>query len=325
MNATKSSRSRSWIIVLGSFALAFAAGSTLATAAPSSVPSDVGAPAVRMPAQELDALRREVARARAADGRPFAELARLVALAPELNERARARRAPLALYVAKLGPNALMPALEMIALAPPRSVPGASGRAIRRELIEAVGLLRDPRALRVLSPILDDVAEDFETTRTATEAMARIGTEAAAQKILSVLATAPADRARAVIGGMGECRQLPVIEALAERLRTATDETTARIAARSLGRAGNAWVWPTLRDRREETRIRETAARALVDAFVRHEGEARSAASNALMVVDAPETPALIADARRATSSPETARALDELAARFARNPARTR
>jgi hypothetical protein len=123
---------------------------------------------------------------------------------------------------------------------------------------------------------------------------------------------------------MGECRRSRVTTALAERLRTTSDEATARIAARSLGRAGNAWAWRTLGDRSEEARIRETAAKALVDAFVRHDGEARTAASNALMVVDAPQTPALIDEAKK-TAGPKTIKALDALATRFARNPARLR
>lgn len=296
-----------------------------AAATARAAPPDARGAVVHLPAQDLDALRREVAQARARDARPFAEVGRLVALAPELDARARARKAPVALYLAKLGPDALMPALEMLAIDPPHGVPEAAVPSIRRALIEAVGMLRDPRALRVLFAVLDDTGEDADTTRTATEAIARIGTEAAAEKIVATLGKATSvERARAVIGGMGECRRLRVTEALAEQLRTTNDEATARAAARALGRAGNAWVWPTLGDRSEEGRIRETAARALVDAFVRHDGDIRTAASNALMVVDAPRTPALIAEARK-TAPRETAIALDALAARLARNPARSR
>src|SRR5690606_6309435 len=100
--------------------------------------------------------------------------------------------------------------------------------------------------------------------------------------------------------GMGECRHLRVVEELARRLRDAPDDDMARAAARSLGRAGNAWAWRTISDHRDEARIRETAARALVDAYVNRDGEARDAASNALMVVDAPETARIIEAARQA-------------------------
>jgi len=287
-------------------------------------PPDSRPALVHMPAHELAALRREVAQARTRDARPFAEVGRIVALAPEINAGARARQAPIALYVAKLGPSALMPALELLAVERPPSVPAASLQAVRRELIEAVGLLRDARALRVLSAILDDSAEELEITRTASEAIARIGTDAAADQLVGTLTKESSDRARAVVSGMGECRRLRVTEAIADHLRGTTDEATARAAIRALGRAGNAWVWPTLSDRREETLIRSTAARALIDAFVRHDGDVRTAASNALMVVDARETATLIAEARKG-ARPETATALDALAARLARNPSRVR
>ncbi len=312
------------LLACGLLACALAAGVAQPGRA-HAAPNRASVALVRLPPQDLDALRREVAKARAVDERPFAELGKIVARAPEMNARARARKAPLAFHVAKLGPGALMPALEMLALQPPLGLPAEEMTAIRRDLMEAVGLLRDPRALKVLFAVMEDTSTDVETTRTATEAVARIGTDTAADAILAALARTTSDeRTRALLAGMGECRRLRVTEALAERLRTTNDEQTARVAARALGRAGNAWVWPALADRHEEARIRETAARALVDAYVRHTGEARTATSNALMVVDAPETLALIA-AAKTSATPEAARALDELGARFARNPARTR
>lgn len=288
-------------------------------------PAEAAAPeaqvaAARMQPQELANLRRDVARARTADPRAFAMVSNIVSLAPEADARARAHKAPIALYLAKLGPGAVMPALEMLAFDFPRDVPAP---VLRRDLIEAVGLLHDARGLDVLSAILADPGEEPETTRTVTEAIARIGTDDAGTRILAALASAEGERARAILGGMGECRQLRVAEALANRLRTTTDEQTARVAARSLGRAGNAWAWKTMADRREEAAVRATAARALVEAFVRHRGEARDAASNALMVVDAPETPALVGEARR-SAPPETQKALDALAVRLTKNPVRS-
>jgi hypothetical protein len=281
------------------------------------------AAAARMPAKPLADLRFEVARARAIDPRAFATVNELVSHAPDADARARGRKAPTALYLAKLGPSALMPMLEMLALDSPRGIPAASAASVRRDLIEAVGLLKDARALPVLSAILDDTSEDAETTRTTTEAVARIGTEEAATRILRALEASSGDRTRAIVAGMGDCRRLRVTEALASRLRATADDATARVAARALGRAGNAWAWKTIADRSEETRIRATAAKALVDSYARRDGEARDAASNALMVVDAPETPAFIADAKRGAST-DVVKALDALAARFARNPSRT-
>ncbi|MBX3191720.1 MAG: hypothetical protein KF819_32305 [Labilithrix sp.] len=270
--------------------------------------------AARMPEAQRAAVMRDVAKARAADPRPFAAVSRIMELAPDAVARARDRKAPIAQYVARLGPSAVLPALERI-------VEGRDGE-LRRELVEAVGLVRDPRATGVLGAIVDDASEDRETTRTATEALARIGTEEAARRIVTALDAARDERARAILEGMGECRRAFAVDALAARLRATNDEADARVAARSLGRAGNAWAWRTLADRAEEDRVREIAARALVDAFVRHRGEARDAAANALMVVGDPRTPAMIGAARSAASTEADRAALDELRARFAKNPA---
>src|SRR5690606_1028409 len=106
--------------------------------------------------------------------------------------------------LAKLGPSALMPMLELLAVDPPRGIPAASAPGIRRDLIEAVGLLKDARALPVLSAILDDTTEDAETTRTVAEAVARIGTEEAATRILAALDASRGDRTRAILAGMGD-------------------------------------------------------------------------------------------------------------------------
>ncbi|HVJ93434.1 MAG TPA: HEAT repeat domain-containing protein [Labilithrix sp.] len=282
------------------------------------------APGFRMPATSFVELKRDVAKARSIAPQSFVAVREVVARAADANARARGRKAPIAHYLAKLGPSALMPMLEMLALDAPKGVPAEAAPSVRRDLIEAVGLLKDAHALPVLSAILADKTEDPETTRTVTEAMARIGHDEAASHILSALQSSNAERARAIIAGMGECRKLHVAEALASRLRGANDDATARAAARSLGRIGNAWAWKTVADRTDEATIRELAARALIDAFVQHTGEERAAASNALMVVDAPETPGLIA-AAKSGKSPEIVAALDGLAARFAANPTRTR
>lgn len=277
-----------------------------------------------LPARAFDDLRHDVVKARVDDPRSFTTVSALVTYAPEANARARGRKAPIALYLARLGSPAVLPMLEMLALDAPHGLPDEAAPALRRDLIEAVGRLRDPRGLTVLSAILDDPSEDADTTRTVTEAIARIGTDEAATQLLAALDGSSGERAYALISGMGECRRLRVTEALARELRTTPDEARARAASLSLGRAGNAWVWKTVADRSEELRIRETAARALVDAFTHREGETREAAAKALLVVDAPETLALITDAKTGASS-SAQRALDVLAKRVSNNPTRRR
>ena len=274
------------------------------------------APAKAAPAKPTSALQQEILKARRTDPAPFLHVSTIVSRALEVHAKARGRRAPVAQELARLGPGATLPMLEKLTSEQPVQV--------RRDLIEALGLLADKRSVGILSSILSDASEEPETTRMTSEALARIGTEEAANQLVASLNAVPAanaPRARAIVAGMGELRKLRVTEAIAQRARTG-DEAMVRAASRALSRAGNAWAWQTLADRREEQKIRETAAKALVAAFVANDGEARQAASNALMVVDAPITPSLIA-AARAASPPPTQAALDGLAQRFATNPAR--
>ncbi len=268
----------------------------------------------------------EIALARSRDPRAFTAVDTVVMQAAGANAKARGRIAPTARTLSALGPSALLPVLELLAVRPPRDVPRAFVPTVRRSLIEAAGLLRDARALSVLGAILEDPSEDEETTRTATEAVARIGTAESERRILTALDVSHSERTRAILGGMGECRRRGIVEALVSRLgRTPSDdETTARTVAKALGRAGNAWAWTTLSDRHEEGAIRAMAARALVEAFVRFHGDTRDAASNALMVIDSPDTAKLIAEASVGASAEDT-RALQALADRFAKNPSRAR
>lgn len=307
-------------VLRGFLAVGLLGASVSATAVASGAPV---APVIRrLPEATAAELRRDVKQARESDLRPFLATSDIVAKARSADDLARARKAPVALELARLGPGGLLPMLELLAEGIPRTVTEGV-QDVRRDLIEAVGLLRQPRSLVILGAILDDAAEEEETTRTAAEAIARVGTDDAAARVVRALdnATDPV-RARAILAGMGECRKVRVVDSIAARLRAPVDADTARVAARSLGRSGNAWAWRTAPDRSEEGRVRETAARALVDAFVRHTGEARKAADNALMVVDDPHTPGLIAEAKRG-ASPETVKALDALAVRFANNPTR--
>jgi hypothetical protein len=72
----------------------------------------------------------------------------------------------------------------------------------------------------------------------------------------------------------------------------------------------------------ERKAVQAIAAKALVEAFVAYGGKVRKTASNALMVVDDPSTPAL-AQAAKQGASAEVRAALDELVQRFANNPTR--
>jgi hypothetical protein len=200
--------------------------------------------------------------------------------------------------------------------------------AWRAGLVEAIGTWRDPRTEPVLRAVLDGDDTDSLLIRVAAEAVGRLGTDAGAARLVE-LASTPGPKQAAVLAGMGGCRRVVAVDALTRALAANPDAETAVAIVKSLGTAGNwgAWSTPALDPLRgEEEAVRSKAARALVDAFTTWDGHVRRAASNALMVVDWAGTPALIAEARAtAGADPVVLDALDALAARFAKNPARRR
>lgn len=263
-----------------------------------------------------------VAAPRPASADPRTSVRQAVMHKSALDAKSRGHRAPIALYLRGMGKQALDPMLEMLSGGPAaKGLPEGAVSAARRDLVEAVGLLRDPKAIAVVGGVLDRDA-DADVVRAASQALSRIGTDEAVARLRTALGRASGDRARAILAGMGDCRRKAGAEILAARLHAHPDEATARVLARSLGGAGNAWAWKTLPARGEESAVRALAARALVGAFVAYDGEVREAAAKALLVVDDPSTTSLIASAR-AGASPDRAAALDALAARFAANPAR--
>ena len=257
---------------------------------------------------------------RLTDAAAFRSVRDLAARSKELDKRARGGKAPIALQFKAMGAPAVLPLIELLAFDAPLDVPGE----VKRDLVEGLGLLRDARAMPVLGAILDHALEP-SMTRTAAEAIGRMETDEASQRLASALASAEGPRRAAILAGMGACHREATVRTIAAKLADRSiDEASARAAIKSLGRAGNAWVWPTSLHKSEGAAARAVAAKALVAAFVAYDGDLRQEASDALMMVDDASTPSLVADAKR-TASPKLGASLDALAARFANNPARTR
>lgn len=284
----------------------------------------VGIDAAKLAPQTRSELRTNIDKARVSDPSAFKDVREIVAHAREADKRARGRKAPIALHLAGLGTKALMPLLELVAfdatpLAPNESA--ADRASVQRDIVEAIGLLKDARAMPVLVAVLAKEG-DFATTRTAAEAVARLDSDDAANTLVATLGKATGERATAILAGMGACHRAVIARTLADRLASRPDDATAKHVVKSLGQVGNAWAWKTLSERGDEAAARETAARALVTAYVQYGGEVREAAAKALLVVDDSHTNALLEGARRG-ASPDVALALDELATRLASNPTR--
>lgn len=304
--------------------LALLCGLALGAPGTASAAPGITLDAAKLAPQTRTELRASIDKARAVDPAAFHDVRDLFSRARELDSHARGRKAPVSLRLVQLGTKALLPMLELVAFEAPALSPGetAANRAsVSRDLVEAIGLLRDPRAMPVLVAVLAREG-DFATTRTSAEAVARMDNDEAANALVASVTKATGERATAILAGMGSCHRAVVARTLAERLAAHPDDAAARHVMKSLGHVGSAWAWKTLSDRSDEAASREGAARALVSAYVYYTGEARDAAAKALLVVDDSHTPALLESARRGATG-DVAVALDDLARRFAQNPTR--
>lgn len=279
----------------------------------------------QLPAAERDRLIAQIASARREDPEAFTLVPQLRHRLPALDAKKRGPRVPVSALLKPLGPRALFPMLEALAVeAPPQGeLTPSAWLAMRVGLIEAVGVLRDGRAAPVLAAILDAPAQESDILRAAAEALGRLGDDAAASR-LAALARGDDARRGPVLAGMGGCRRLLCAQALAAALQPHPEPALAKAVVRSLGEIGAAWAWrtPGVKARSEEQAVRAVAARALVSAVVGYDGEVRQAASNALLVVSAPMTGQLIEEARREANADQKA-ALDALSARLRRDPLR--
>jgi hypothetical protein len=279
----------------------------------------------QLPAAQRQSLEREIVKAKTKNPQIFQKLAQAPDWAREADAQRRGPYGTITFALEALGPEAVVPMLEMLAVdGPPRGkLSDTAWSTLRFGLVEAVGLLRDPRSRAVLRAILDK-SSDYLVVRAAAEALGRLGDDASA-KHLARLAQRSGPKQLAVLNGIGECRRPFAADALASLAgKKPKDEAVARSMIRALGGVGNAWAWqtPALKKTGEGAKVRSTAARALIGLFVHYDGDLRQRAESALLVVDDPSTPTLIANAKQG-ASPGLAAALDALAARFANNPIR--
>ncbi len=282
-----------------------------------------------------DAVRRleaELGAARLAHPAEFRAVTEVYRAANALDASKRGPLAPLSRELKPLGPDALLPMLELIALrVPGESLTDSAAVSLSVGLLEAVGELRDVRARPVLNALLRSKEErPPEVRRAVADAYGALQDDDAAKALIAQLRSeddgsgALTPSQRALVLGMGSCRRLAVAEALHARALTATREADRLALTDALSNLGNAWAWktPGVVAKAEERAVRQRAAEALVELFVRADAHGRRAASNALMVVDAQETQSLISR-RRSQARGELQASLEELQARLARNPTR--
>jgi hypothetical protein len=279
-----------------------------------------------LPKQTRATLVAEIANAKTRRPAAFARVASLRLKLAELDRDKRGRLAPISPVLKAMGGDALMPMLEEIALdAEPRgALPATAWSAWRIGLLEAIGTLRDGRAAPVLEAIIADALQsdtpaDFMVTRAAAQALAKLNSDGVAASLVAASQNAAGDTQRAIVAGMGHCRRVVVVERLAALLaglRPGSAHADVALLARALGDAGNAWAWetPVVQSSGEGAAVRGRAAEALVAAYRLHaHPEVRRALREAILVVDAPGTDALIEGAKVGADA-ATVSALDALA-----------
>lgn len=274
-------------------------------------------------------LQKDIAEARGRVPQVFRAVEDIVLHAEDLDAKARVRGIPFTPRLKALGSSALFPMLEIVTTGKgiPQGLSPSARSALMVGLFEAIGSVRDERAVPILEKELDR-ATDERLVRATSTALARIGSDAAvaflerAAKAARARGDAGVARERAILEGLHDCRREAAARLLVARLDGGADDATARILVRSLGGVANAWAWHALPASAESGPTRALATEALLRAFVARPGEVREAAAKALLVVDDPSLPALLARAR-ASASADTARALDELDVRVRENPAR--
>ncbi|MBX3228545.1 MAG: hypothetical protein KIT84_07825 [Labilithrix sp.] len=308
------------MVLGGLFALAMTAASGNASAAPNRgllIDTAVLAPSASV------TLRSDIDRAKLKSLAAFNAVNEIAIHADDLDKQSRRPGLPLTNAFKALGPEALMPMLELLAVDNhvPATTSASARKALETGLVEAVGLLKDPKALPVLTSILAK-SKDLTMTFVTADAIAKLGSDDAVSALTSSLKGADATRSREILRGLGSAHRLAATQTIAGALDAHPDADTAAVLARALGHSANAWAWKAKKGGAEEAPSRDAAARSLMKAYLGYEGEARNAALKALLVVDASSTMSLINNARKGATPAQTA-ALDDLASRFASNPAR--
>jgi hypothetical protein len=302
----------------------FVALSLFAASAASAAGLEMDASA--LPAATRASLAKDISSARAQRPDLFRTVGDTIANAESLDAHARRRGLAFTPHFKALGPNALLPMIEAVAFdaRTPSTLSESARSALRVGLLEAIGSIRDDRAVPVLEHVLDH-GSDVHIVRAAATALARVGTDASVAVLLRVeegayRAESGGARHRAILAGLHDGRRVAIAKRLASRIDGVDDET-ARVIAKSLGGAANAWAWRAIADKAELVATREESSRALLRAYIARPA-LREATTKALLVVDDPRTSALIASARTSANA-DLSPALDELDRRFRDNPAR--
>jgi hypothetical protein len=270
---------------------------------------------VDVPEPSRRAIAAEIAKAKVADPQAFEAVRKARGVRREFYGQRRNPVPTAGRELRALGPSALWAMVDALAFdAPPRDgLSDAEWTALTVGLIEAVGVLRDPRSGPVLGAVFASGPPAPRVAKAAAVALGRLCGDAE----LGLLAkhTEAGDARRlAAIHGLGECKRVESVDRLAALLAVETDAATVEALASALGAVGSSWAWTAMGPQAEARglAVRKTAATALVAAYAQRSREARASLGRALAAVEYPETAALIERARVGAGA-EARAALDRL------------
>jgi hypothetical protein len=270
-------------------------------------------------ADALDTTRAEIRIDRDRDSAVYKSLAGLRNQMVELDSRKQGRIAVVGTTMETLGAAGLYPMLQdLIEDRPFEKARPSVRQGWRIGLLFAVGRQRNPAARAVLEHVVRTEA-DVQILTSAAEALGKLQDAEAAKALIDASAgTTP--RALAILSGMGQCRRLAMVDYLASRSRTATGVEAENTLA-ALRESGNSWAWTTdvVSNSGEGDAVRSSAATALMGMWLT-QPELRKEARKALLVVDAPNTVALVAETRK-TVGENDLKAFEKLAQSLATNP----
>jgi hypothetical protein len=248
----------------------------------------------------------------------FSRVASVIKSADSMDAQKRGRFAPMSPQLRAIGPDAGPALLEPLVHPERFTMPKEESAkiALRAGLIEAAGSLAMTDAAPLWRSILDGGTEFYEV-RAAAEALGRVAGESDVARMVTLVKTR-GPKQEAVIAGAGTWRRIEIARAIGDAM--SADAKIGMASAHALGDLGGSW----LKDANTSpmVAVRGEAARQAVRLYVLSNNEVRTAASDAVMTIDSSDTGAIIGTART-TATPDQNKALDALAARFAKNPVR--
>lgn len=242
-------------------------------------------------------LRAGVEQARRDDPGAFVELAEVKRTFPFPEVMPHAGRPSPDYGLTQLRSRGLWPILNELALeaTPGVTLDEASMASWGSGLLFALGNLEDERANDVLRAIVaSDAAPEF--VGAAAAALSRLCTDANLAFLIEQ-SHRPREHRSRILTGMSQCHRRAAAERLGEALRTTDSPEERWRFIEALGGVGNvgAWSTPSLARTGEGDATRETAAKFLIEAFVRFEDTRfRDPITHSLLVIDWPGTVAML-------------------------------